>query len=117
MPTLQHLSLEFELQQHCEEDATTLAIIMAQAPALRSLCLLFDEFSWDDPFAIICLLYIIDHTIQWAHLQHLSLQAIAATKEGLRTVLLRHGALLRSLELSNMKFGDADILGQTQRGS
>jgi hypothetical protein len=117
LPTLQHLSLEFELEQHSKEDATTLATIMAQAPSLQSLRLSFDELSWDDPLAVIRLPYVIDHTVQWNHLQHLSLQAIAATEGGLRSLLLTHSASLRSLDLSNMKLRDTDIPDQTQRGS
>lgn len=117
LSTLQQLSLEFELDQRSEGDATTLASIMARVPSLQFLRLSFDQFSWDNPSAVIRLPQVIGPTIQWKHLRSLSLQAITATEGCLRSLLLRHGSSLRSLELSNMELGDADIPGQTRRGS
>ncbi|KAF4637120.1 hypothetical protein G7Y89_g979 [Cudoniella acicularis] len=45
LPALRHLSLEFDLTQHSDRDATTLAHIIAGATCLESLCLSFEEFS------------------------------------------------------------------------
>jgi hypothetical protein len=117
LPALRHLSLEFDLALHHDGDAITLARIIERATRLESLRLSFEEFSWDDPRAVIHLPQILPQTIQWKHLRRLSLQAVVTTEGCLRDLLQRHALSLRSLELSNINIEAAAASNKDERGS
>jgi hypothetical protein len=117
LPALYHLSLEFQLAQHGDGETTQLADMIAHASSLTSLRLSFDEFSWDDPSAIIHLPQAINDKSQWKHLRSLSLQAVATTEGCLRNFLQRHSQTLRFLEISNINLKVAAIPDQYGRGS
>ncbi|KAH8595330.1 hypothetical protein B0O99DRAFT_511971 [Bisporella sp. PMI_857] len=117
LPALHYLSLEFGFSQHGDGETIQLADMIAHASSLTSLRLSFDNFSWDDPSAIIHLPQVINDGLQWKHLRSLSLQAVATTEGFLRNLLLRHSESLRSLELSNINLNVAAIPDQYGRGS
>lgn len=117
LPALRHLSLEFDLAQHSDGDSTTLARVILGATCLESLRLSFEEFSWDDPCAVIHLPQILPPTIQWDHLRRLSLQAVVTTEACLQGLLERHAPSLRSLELSNINLEAAAAPNQDKHGS
>lgn len=117
LPALQHLSLEFDLDQHRDGDATTLASIIASALSLESLRVSFETFSFVDRCAVIHLPQLMCGTTRWEHLRRLSLQAVVTTEGYLRDFLERHAATLRSLELSNIKLEAVFIAGQNRHGS
>lgn len=102
---LQNLSLEFTQEADIyEESLTTLARLLKQVPDLHRLRISFDWLPSAYRVCVPRLPKVIDISVTWTRLHHLSLQAMVTSSNDLQWLLKRHSTTLRSLHLAHMTF-------------
>ncbi|KAJ6779699.1 hypothetical protein PWT90_07310 [Aphanocladium album] len=117
LPALRNLSLKFDFAQHGRDETTELSAMISHCLSLENLCLSFENFSFEDPTAVIHLPDIISDSAQLDCLGTLSLTAVNTTESGLRKLMQRLSKSLRSLELSTIAFGEASPADVHGKGS